>query len=99
MGEKPKNNAWDILGKYLTFVIVAIYLVYILNGIFNFIPLGTVWVDIVHYLTYYGPMAVVIVTSIEAIDTHKGIFRTLLILCWVFIVLFSISPNLFGLIK
>lgn len=99
MSETPKKNPWDILGKYLTFVIVAVYLVYILNGIFDFIPLGSIWLDIIHYATYFGPMAVVIVTSIEAIDTHKGLLRTLLILCWVFIVLFSISPNLFGLIK
>lgn len=94
-----RGKWWDILGKYLTFVVIAIYLVSVLNGIFGFIPLGTIWIDIVNNATYYGPLAVVVVTSIEAIKTQKGLFGFVLAVCWLFIILFSISPNLFGFIK
>ena len=98
MSEK-KDNIWDAISKFLTFAIVAIYLVNILNGIFNFIPLGSIWIDVIYYLTYYGPMALVIVVSLEVVDAKKGLFRYILLFCWVFILLFSISPDLFGLIK
>lgn len=97
--EEKAAKVWDFLGKFLTFAIVAIYLLNILNGIFNFIPAGSVWVDIVANLMYYGPMALVIVISLEVADGKKGLIRTLLLLCWLAIILFSISPNLFGLIK
>lgn len=43
-----RGKWWDILGKYLTFVVIAIYLVSVLNGIFGFIPLGTIWINIVN---------------------------------------------------
>ena len=98
MSEK-KDNIWNALSKFLTFAIVAIYLVNILNGIFNFIPLGSIWIDVIYYLTYYGPMALVIVVSLEVVDAKQGLFRYILLFCWVFILLFSISPDLFGLIK
>ena len=97
--EKNSYNIWDTLGKVLTFAIVAIYLLFVLNNIFNFLPLGSFWYDLINYATYYGPMALVIVTSLEVAKGNKTLVRTLLILCWVAIVLFSISPNLFGLIK
>ena len=97
--ETKSANTWDFLGKFLTFAIVAIYLLYIINNIFNILPVGSIWIDIINYLTYYGPMALVIITSLEVAGGKKGLIRTLLIICWLFIVLFSISPNLFGLIK
>jgi hypothetical protein len=97
--EEKATKWWDGLGKFLTFLIVAIYLINILNGIFNFIPAGSIWVDIVANAMFYGPMALVIVTSLEVVDGKKGLIRTALLLCWIAIILFSISPNLFGLIK
>ena len=99
MEQTEHSSSWDSLGKILTFAIVAIYLLYILNNIFNFIPLGSIWIDIISYLTYYGPMALVIITSFEVANSRNGILRTALLLCWLFIILFSISPDLFGLIK
>lgn len=98
--DKDKNQKiWDSLSKFLTFLIVAIYLLNVLNGIFNFIPNGTIFPDVVYYLSYYGPMALVIVVSLEVFDGKKNLFRYILLFCWLFIVLFSISPDLFGLIK
>ena len=97
--ETKSSKMWDWLGEFLTFLIVALYVVNILNGLFNFIPVGSVLLDILLYSTYYGPMALVIVTSLEVVDGKKSMVRTILILCWLFIILFTISPNLFGLIK
>jgi len=94
-----KGDFWDSISKFLAFFVIAVYLIYILNNIFHFIPAGSFWNDFIVNMNYYGPLAVVVVVSLESIATKHGLFRMLLILCWIFIILFSISPDLFGLIK
>lgn len=97
--QKSKGDFWDAVSKFLCFSVVAIYLIYILNNIFHFIPVDSFWNDFIVNMNYYGPLAVVVVVSLESIATKHGLFKALLVLCWIFIILFSISPNLFGLIK
>lgn len=97
--KQKDKQLWDNLGKFLAVIITLIYIVNITNGIWGYIPLGTVWIDIMTYAMYYGPMALILVVTFEAVADKTVLTRVLFILFWAAIIVFSISPTLWGLIK
>ena len=98
--EKEKDkHMWDNLGKIFAVVITLMFVLNITNGIWNYIPLDSVWSKIIYYIMVYGPMALILVETFEAVADKTTLTRVLFILFWTLIILFSISPTLWGLIK
>ncbi|MBQ7466687.1 MAG: hypothetical protein IJS74_01285 [Clostridia bacterium] len=93
------KHIWDKLGKILAVLITLIYIVNISNGIWNYVPADSVWSNIIHYGLFYGPMALILIVTFEAVADKNNLIRILFILFWVAIILFSISPTLWGLIR
>lgn len=97
--EKLKDkHMWDNFGKFLAVIITLVYVIFIANNIFNFIPLGSIWLEIIVYAVYYGPLSLVLIVTFEAVADKNTLIRILFILVWVAIILFSVSPTLWGLI-
>ena len=100
MGNEKRSDKylWDNLGKILAVVITLMYVINITNGIWHYVPDGTTWAQIVYYILFYGPMALILIVTFEAVADKSALTRVLFILFWIAIILFSISPTLWGLI-
>ena len=96
--KQKDKQMWNNLGKFLAVIITLIYIVNITNNIWGYIPLGSVWLNIMVYAMYYGPMVLILVVTFEAVADKTILTRVLFILFWAAIICFSISPNLWGLI-
>lgn len=101
--EKEKNDQskklWDTLGLLLGMVMMLVYLLFVLNNVFDFIPPGSVWLRIIINLTYYGPLALIVITTFEYASKKSKSLKFIVLAIWAVIILFSISPDFFGLIK
>lgn len=98
--EKQKEKKmWDTLGLSLGVVMMIVYLIFVLNNTFNFIPTGSVWLSVIINMTYYGPLALIVITTFEYVSKKSKSLKYIVLIIWAAIVLFSISPDLFGIIK
>lgn len=93
------KEMWNRLGKFLAVVITLIYIISITNAIWGYVPSGSVWETIVNKIIYVGPLALILITTFEAVADKSLLTRVLFLLFWVVIILFAISPTLWGLIK
>ena len=75
------------------------YLLYITNNMFGYIPLGGFLFEMISYLIYYLPMCLAMVLSINLVIDKNLIIVILVNLFWVAVIIFSISPNLWGLLN
>lgn len=96
---QKSKKAWDTLGITLGVILMLVYLIFVLNNAFNFIPTGSVWLSIIINMTYYGPLALVVITTFEYVSRKSQTFKFIILVIWVAIILFSISPDFFGVIK
>ena len=100
MSNEKQNDKhlWNNLGKMVAVLLTIVYVVFITNNIWGYIALGSVWLDILTYAMYYGPMVLMIMVTFEAVADKNILIRIIFLLAWVGIILFSVSPTLWGLI-
>ena len=98
IGEK-KFNFFDKFARVLSIIMMFAYLLFVLNNTFNFLPAGDVWMDVLINLIYYGPLAIMVLTTFDDANSKSKIIKYAILIIWVAIILFSVSPDLFGLIK
>ena len=98
MEKENDKQLWNTLGKVIAVLITIAYVVFITNNIWHYVPASSVWEKIVSYSMYYGPLALVLVVTFEAVADKNVLIRVLFLLMWVAIILFSVSPTLWGLI-
>lgn len=92
-----KKNLWENIAGIIGIVLTVIFAIIVANDIFNFI--SSVYLSIIlNEVIYYGCMALVIMSTLKLIKNAHIAIKIVLIVLWVIIFIFSVSPTLFGLI-
>ena len=100
--EKENNsnfNFFDKFARVLSIAMMFVYLIFVLNNTFNFLPQSDVFMDVLVNLIYYGPLAIIVLTTFDDANRKSKYIKYAILIIWIAIVLFSVSPDLFGLIK
>jgi len=89
------NNSWSLLSKIVAVLMTLVYAVYVSNAVLNYIPLGSVILDYISNIVYFGPIVICALTAMGAVG-HKNLLTKILFLAvWVLIFLFSFFPDVF----
>lgn len=91
-----KGNFWDSLGKLVALFLTLVYALFVSNAYFNYIPVGII-TQIISYAMLYGPMILIIITTMEAIKDRSLILKILFLAVWAVIFIFSFFPSLLPL--
>ena len=92
-GRKSMN--W--LGCLLAVVMTIIYAVYVADTIWGFIPTGSWLLTFIPQAMLYGPMIIVIIVGMSAVEFAPLTVRVLYLAVWVAIILCSFFPEVIGL--
>ena len=91
---ESKNFINVLLGICAT-VLAGVYIVYISNMFFSYIPVGTFFHNLINNLIYYGPLSLCALCSISLVWYKGIIFKVIVIAVWAAIIVFSFFPGLF----
>lgn len=94
MINESKTNLWDLLGKIVAIYLTLIYAVFISNSYFHYLPAGEVINTILSYSMLYGPMVLIIITTMEAIKNRSLLLKIIFLVVWAAIFIFSFFPSL-----
>ena len=77
MSDERQNdkNLWNNIGKMVAVLLTIIYVVFITNNIWGYVPVDSFWMEIIRYGMYYGPLALVIVITFEAVADKSTLIR------------------------
>ena len=93
---KKMEKVWDIIGEILAIVLVLVYAVMILNATFEFIPAGSLLLNILEVVRTYGAFLLVAVVGLEAMSKRKPIFVILFLALIALIVVFMFFPDTYS---
>lgn len=103
--EKTNENKEEKTNEYVEFwkgasriallMMSAIYLVFVTNTVFNYLPLDGWFITFLVNAVYYGPIVICGITSVATFSKYGLVVRILLIVLWVVIFLFSFFPDVF----
>lgn len=82
----------DIANKIFAVLLSIVYAVYVLNGIFGFIPPNSIGQEILTAVMFYCPMSLVILVNFEFFADKHIALRIMSALFWVIVMLLSAFP-------
>ena len=91
------KKVWDRIGGAIGIIMTLIFGVIVANEIWQFLP-SVYLVAILNEAIYYGGIALVIITTLEMIANVNFIVKLVFVAIWAFIIVYSFSPTLFGLL-
>ena len=94
-GSSRAEQFWKYLAMAAALVMTVVYALYVTNVVFNYLPLGSWFVEFLKNGVYYGPIAICGITSVAAIADKGMIFRIIVLAIWVMIFLFAFFPDMF----
>lgn len=92
---ESRNFMKTLLGICAT-ALSAVYLVYISNLLFGYIPVGNFFHSLIGELIYYGPLSLCALCSISLVWRKGIIWKVVVIAVWALIIIFSFFPGLFA---
>lgn len=91
------KKLWDRIGGAIGIIMTLIFGVIVANEIWQLLP-SVYLAVILNEAIYYGGIALVIITTLEMIANVNFIVKLVFVAIWAFIIVYSFSPTLFGLI-
>lgn len=92
---ESKSNFMKVLVGICASALAVVYLVYISNMFFHYIPVGNFFHSFIGELIYYGPLSLCALCSISLVWRKNLIVKILVIVVWALIIVFSFFPALF----
>jgi len=88
---KKLEKVFDILGEILAVCLVLVYILWIINLNFAFLPDG--FVEVLNVVKEYGALLLIAVVGLEAISKRNIVFRIIFYLMLALIVIFLFFPG------
>lgn len=93
MENSNKSNFWDTFGKIVAMFLTLIYVLFVTNAYFSYIPAENVISKIISYSMLYGPMILIIISCMDALGKRSMLIRIIFLALWVLIFIFSFFPS------
>ena len=91
------KKVWDRIGGAIGIIMTLIFGLIVANEIWQFLP-SVYLAVILNEAIFYGGIALVIITTLEMIANVNFIVKLVFVAIWAFIIVYSFSPTLFGLL-
>lgn len=88
---KKLEKVFDIIGEILAVLLVIVYVLWILNTNFNFLPDPVM--TVVSFIKEWGALILIAIVGMEAMCKRAAIFRIIFYLLVAVIVVFMFFPN------
>ena len=96
--ESRWKKATEMLMLVLLVAVAGVYILYITNEIWGYIPLGSFLLEFLAYFIYYGPLVLAMSITLYIADGKHVALRVTLAIFWIVLIIFAVSPTLWGLI-
>lgn len=93
MENSNKSNLWDSLGKVVALFLTLVYALFVSNAYFGYLPTGGFVAKAINYSMLYGPMILIIITTMEAIKEKSLLLKIIFLAIWAVIFIFSFFPS------
>ena len=96
--ESRWKKATEMLMLVILVAVAVVYILYITNEIWGYIPLGSFLLEFLAYFIYYGPLVLAMSITLYILDGKHIAVKISFAIFWLVLIIFAVSPTLWGLI-